>query len=106
MYLYNLEGNNYKKMVENNKMIMIGIYQKNCVVSDLFIGCINKVNELTNKNVVVCLIEKEEYLKNNEKNEKQIFPTLLVFNNSKIIKKIYGFCCYSFILNELKKLKY
>ena len=47
MILYNLENKNYKKMIENNKVIIVGVYEKNCVISELFSGVLAKINDFT-----------------------------------------------------------
>ena len=105
MYLYNLESNNFNKMIKNNKTVIVGIFETNCIISNLFKGTLNKINEITDKKIIVSLVEKEEYLKISAKNEKQIFPILLVYNNGVNVKKIYGFNNYFSIYSELKKMK-
>ena len=101
MYLYNLESKNYLKMVKNNNDVIIGIYEKNCIIGDLFRGILNKINELTGREIMVCLIEKSEYFKLNIKDDKLILPTILVYKNGENIKKIVGLMNYKMVLREV-----
>ena len=101
MYLYNLESKNYLKMVKNNNDVIIGIYEKNCIIGDLFRGILNKINELTGREIMVCLIEKSEYFKLNIKDDNLILPTILVYKNGENIKKIVGLMNYKMVLREV-----
>ena len=104
MIIYNLESKNFNKMIQNNEFVLIGVYEKKCIISELFKGTLYKINNLIDKKIVVSMIEQEEFFKNNEKEEKQIFPTLIVFKNGSVIKKICGFSNYKQVLNELNCL--
>ena len=102
MYLYNLACNNFYEMIKKNKILIIGVYEKNCIISDLFKGVMFKTNSLSNKKVTVALIEKEEYLKIIRDDEKQIFPIVLKFLNGINVMKIYGFNNYFTLIKKLK----
>lgn len=104
MYMYNLESNNFSKMIENNKFVIIGVYEKNSIISDLFKGLLNKINNTTDKKTIVSLIERNEYHKINRTDEKQIFPILLFFKNGIKIKEIYGFYNYSTVFRVMKNI--
>ena len=94
-----------KQTIENNELVIVGVYEKECVVSNFFKGTLNKINEITCKKVIVSLIEKSEYEKIFDENKKRIFPMIIVYKNGLNLKKIYGFCNYLQVYNELKHLK-
>lgn len=102
MYLFNLDSNNFEKMIENNKMILIGVYEKNCKISDLFKGVLQKLSNMLNNKNVIAIIESEEFNKKFPTNEKQIFPIILIYKNGINIKKMYGFYNYFTLEKEIK----
>ena len=104
MIIYNLESKNFNKMIENNEIVLIGVYEKNCIISELFKGTLYKINNIIDKKIVVSMIEQEEFYKNNTNEEKQIFPTLIVYKNGYIVKKICGFSNYKKVFDELNCL--
>ena len=101
MYLYNLESKNYFKMIKNNSDVVIGIYENNCIISDLFKGILNKINDLTGRDIIVCIIEKSEFFKLSIKEDNNILPLILVYKNGEIIKKILGLSNYNKIIDEI-----
>ena len=105
MYLFNLDSNNFEKMIENNNIILIGVYEKDCIISDLFKGVIQKINNFVSKKIIVAIIEKDEFVKISPLNEKQIFPISLVYEKGQIVKKMYGFYNYFTLIKEIKKTK-
>ncbi len=101
MYLYNLENKNYLKMINNNNDVIIGIYEKNCIIGDLFKGILNKINELTGRDIIVCIIEKNEFLTLNIEENKNVSPLILVYKNGINVKKIFGLMNYKKVLEEI-----
>lgn len=99
------EINNVNKIDEvlskKNKLVLC-IYDENCIVSNMFLSLMKKIEFCEIKNALVYMIKKtifEEY--NFKKN--MITPKIIVYEEGIIVSEIDGFMNYNCLNNELKK---
>lgn len=105
MYLHYVECNSFFKVIKNNKITIIGVYENKCLISELYKGVLNKINVKFNKKIRVFLIEKKEYLKIFDANENIVYPITLVYSEGVKIKKFYGLSNYKYLERVIKSLK-
>ncbi len=85
------------KQLNNGKKVILAIYEKNCIISDLFKKEIEKLNDFDYE---VVLMKKEKYEAIFNK-KTTILPLLEVYENAILIKNIFGFKHYKSILEEI-----
>lgn len=103
MYVYNLDWSNFKKCLQENDIVILGISSNSDILNGLFKGSLVKLNRISNPQWVIGIMEKDEFYVNSKiKKTKTLTPTIYVFRNQKLIKEIYGFKDYKRIYDEIE----
>lgn len=90
-----LKKEDLKDIFNNNKEVIVGLYDNSCEISKLYIGVLNKLSRQL-KNVKLYLLETKFT------NEKNIVPVTYRVSNGKIQETSYGFKKISTLIKELK----
>lgn len=106
MYLYYLDQNSLKVIIEDQKTLILGVYEDNCVISSLFKGLMQQIKKGYQNDAYIGLIEKKAYEKSFLQPKSYIYPLIVVVEKGEIVKKIVGFKNYHDVCEELGNLIY
>lgn len=103
MYVYNLDWNNFKKCLQENDIVILGISSSSDILNGLFKGSLVKLNRIANPKWVIGIMEKDEfYLNSKMKKAGNLTPIIYIYKNQKLLKEVYGFKDYKRIYDEIE----
>ncbi len=82
-------------------MVILGIYEDNCMISLLFCGMLRKLKEKFFDKAMFGIMEKKEYEANFIKQKMPVYPKIIVYINGKKIKEIEGFTHYDNVYQQI-----
>ncbi len=101
MYVYILDEKNFEKIISENKVVIVGVYEENCLISMLFKAMISQLQKNVHQDILFCLIEKHAYKKVDHGGNQDISPQIILFKDTKKIKVIEGFQKYQKVCEQL-----
>ncbi|MCM1514509.1 MAG: hypothetical protein NC090_05925 [Anaeroplasma bactoclasticum] len=89
MYVYQLDWNHFDKCLEENAMVILGVYAEDTVIDGLFYGVLKQLQKKIGAQIVVGMMERamfeERYAHTN-----QVYPKTLIFQNKRLLDTFYG----------------
>ncbi len=99
MYIHSFDWNSFKKCLNENSIVILGVASKDLVLKNFFKSSLLKLKKLVDNKWIIGIMEQDVF----EEKVKisKVLPMVLVYHNNKLIKEIYGFKDYKRLYSEI-----
>lgn len=100
-YIYHVDSKSINKFLKENSNVILGVYEERCTVSSLFGGMLSQLSKNIENSYIILTISRDEYIKSFNLSKVMIYPKIILFKNSKMIKTIEGFMNFNKVKEKI-----